>query len=67
MVLPLVVMGAVTAVAAPDLAVSNAPVVSLGALPYLPTAVVAIAMINAMSMHSAGFTAQAPGFAFPRT
>ncbi|MFI6057385.1 hypothetical protein [Streptomyces sp. NPDC051286] len=59
--------GRVTAVAAPDLAVSNDPVASIGALPYLPTAVVGIALIHAMSMYSAGFTAQARGFASPRT
>jgi purine-cytosine permease-like protein len=73
-VLPLVVMGAVMAVATPDLAVSNDPVTFIGALlpvwisvPYLLTAVVGMVLINAMSMYSAGFAAQTLGFALPRT
>ncbi|MFB6780683.1 purine-cytosine permease family protein [Streptomyces sp. NPDC056352] len=73
-VLPLVVMGAVMAVATPDLAVSNDPVTFIGALlpvwisvPYLLTAVVGMVLINAMSMYSAGFAAQTLGFILPRT
>ncbi|WP_327244136.1 purine-cytosine permease family protein [Streptomyces sp. NBC_01320] len=72
-VLPLVVMGAVMAVATPDLAVSNDPVTFIGALlpvwisvPYLLTAVVGMVLINAMSMYSAGFAAQTLGFILPR-
>ncbi|MFE7709469.1 purine-cytosine permease family protein [Streptomyces sp. NPDC057486] len=72
-VLPLVVMGAVMAVATPDLAVSNDPVTFIGAslpawisVPYLLTAVVGMVLINAMSMYSAGFAAQTLGFTLPR-
>jgi purine-cytosine permease-like protein len=36
-------------------------------VPYLLTAVVGMVLINAMSMYSAGFTAQTLGFVFPRT
>ncbi|WP_392672865.1 purine-cytosine permease family protein [Streptomyces sp. LN785] len=71
--LPLVVMGAVMAVATPDLAVSNDPVAFIGALlpdwisvPYLLIAVVGMVLINAMSLYSAGFTAQTLGFRIPR-
>ncbi|MFF1839162.1 purine-cytosine permease family protein [Streptomyces sp. NPDC058231] len=71
--LPLVVMGAVMAIATPDLAVSNDPVAFIGALlpdwisvPYLLIAVVGMVLINAMSLYSAGFTAQTLGFRIPR-
>lgn len=72
-VLPLVTMGALLAVEAPDLAVTNDPVAFIGDLlpgwisvPYLLTAVLGMVLINAMSMYSAGFTAQTLGFAVPR-
>ncbi|MYQ37039.1 Purine-cytosine permease [Streptomyces sp. LamerLS-316] len=72
-VLPMVMMGAVMAVSSPHLAVTKDPVAFIGELlpkwisvPYLLTAVVGMALINAMSMYSAGFTAQTLGFAIPR-
>ncbi|MGW1812068.1 purine-cytosine permease family protein [Streptomyces sp. NPDC002125] len=72
-VLPLVTMGALLAVEAPELAVTNDPVAFIGELlpgwisvPYLLTAVLGMVLINAMSMYSAGFTAQTLGFAVPR-
>ncbi|MFF4315983.1 cytosine permease [Streptomyces sp. 900105755] len=72
-VLPLVLMGAVTASAAPGLAASADPVSFLGeilprwlAVPYLLVALVGMLLINAMSMYSAGFTAQTLGFRIPR-
>ncbi|WP_443049099.1 purine-cytosine permease family protein [Streptomyces sp. NBC_00316] len=71
--LPLVLMGAVMAVATPDLATSGDPVSFIGTLlpdwisvPYLLIAVVGMVLINAMSMYSAGFTAQTLGFMIPR-
>ncbi|MFD6280567.1 purine-cytosine permease family protein [Streptomyces sp. NPDC060209] len=73
-VLPMVMMGAVMAVSSPHLAVTKDPVAFIGELlprwisvPYLLTAVVGMVLINAMSMYSAGFTAQTLGFAVPRT
>lgn len=72
-VVPMVLMGAVMAVGAPELAVAKDPVAFIGALlpvwisvPYLLFAVVGMVLINAMSMYSAGFTAQTLGFAIPR-
>ncbi|MFF3351128.1 purine-cytosine permease family protein [Streptomyces sp. NPDC002917] len=72
--LPLVLMGAVMAVATPGLATSSDPVSFIGMLlpdwisvPYLLIAVVGMVLINAMSMYSAGFTAQTLGFTIPRT
>ncbi|MEV2247793.1 cytosine permease [Streptomyces sp. NPDC049970] len=72
-VLPMVMMGAVMAVESPDLAATKDPVSFIGELlprwisvPYLLTAVVGMVLINAMSMYSAGFTAQTLGFAVPR-
>ncbi|MBM7441647.1 cytosine permease [Streptomyces sp. HB132] len=72
-VLPMVMMGAVMAVSAPHLAVTKDPVAFIGELlprwisvPYLLTAVVGMTLINAMSMYSAGFTAQTLGFSVPR-
>lgn len=71
--LPLVLMGAVMAVGTPGLAVTRDPVSFIGALlpgwisvPYLVVAVVGMVLINAMSMYSAGFTAQTLGFTVPR-
>ncbi|MGW5653581.1 cytosine permease [Streptomyces humi] len=68
-VLPLVLVGAVTASAMPDLAGAADPVSFLGAalprwlaVPYLLIALVGMLLINAMSMYSAGFTAQTLGF-----
>ncbi|WP_217547468.1 cytosine permease [Streptomyces sp. GbtcB6] len=68
-VLPLVLMGAVTASATPGLAKATDPVSFLGeilplwlAVPYLLVALVGMLLINAMSMYSAGFTAQTLGF-----
>ncbi|MFF2727245.1 purine-cytosine permease family protein [Streptomyces sp. NPDC058008] len=73
-VVPMVLMGAVMAVGAPRLAVTKDPVAFIGELlptwisvPYLMTAVIGMVLINAMSMYSAGFTAQTLGFAVPRT
>ncbi|MEU4655544.1 cytosine permease [Streptomyces sp. NPDC023723] len=72
-VLPMVLMGAVMAVATPDLAAAADPVAFLGeilptwiAVPYLLIALVGMLLINAMSMYSAGFTAQTLGFRVPR-
>ncbi|MEU2839253.1 cytosine permease [Streptomyces sp. NPDC007076] len=71
--LPMVLMGAVMAVAEPGLAVTRDPVAFVGPLlpgwlsvPYLLLIVVGMVLINAMSMYSAGFTAQTLGFAVPR-
>ncbi|MBW8798548.1 MAG: cytosine permease [Streptomyces sp.] len=72
-VLPLVLTGAVTASATPGLAGAADPVSFLGetlplwlAVPYLLVALVGMLLINAMSMYSAGFTAQTLGFRIPR-
>ncbi|MFD7815165.1 cytosine permease [Streptomyces sp. NPDC059785] len=72
-VLPMVLMGAVMAVSTPDLASAADPVSFLGeilplwiAVPYLLIALVGMLLINAMSMYSAGFTAQTLGFRVPR-
>lgn len=72
-VVPLVMMGAVMAVGTPDLAVASDPVGFIGPLlpdwisvPYLLIAVVGMVLINAMSLYSAGFTAQTLGFRIPR-
>ncbi|MEU8505479.1 cytosine permease [Streptomyces brevispora] len=71
--LPMVLMGAVMAVGTPGLAVTRDPVSFIGALlpdwisvPYLLVAVIGMVLINAMSMYSAGFTAQTLGFRVPR-
>ncbi|MFE6667050.1 purine-cytosine permease family protein [Streptomyces sp. NPDC057697] len=71
--LPMVLMGAVMAVAEPGLAVTHDPVAFVGPLlpgwlsvPYLLLVVAGMVLINAMSMYSAGFTAQTLGFAVPR-
>ncbi|MFD0022545.1 cytosine permease [Streptomyces sp. NPDC058382] len=71
--LPMVLMGAVMAVGTPGLAVTRDPVSFIGALlpdwisvPYLLIAVLGMVLINAMSMYSAGFTAQTLGFRVPR-
>ncbi|GAA3001493.1 cytosine permease [Streptomyces drozdowiczii] len=70
---PLVVMGAVMAVRTPGLAVTSDPVSFIGVLlptwlsvPYLVVAVCGMVLINALSMYSAGFTAQTLGFTVPR-
>ncbi|MFK0154582.1 cytosine permease [Streptomyces sp. NPDC090499] len=72
-VLPLVLMGAVTAAATPGLARAADPVSFLGeilprwlAVPYLLVALAGMLLINAMSMYSAGFTAQTLGLRIPR-
>ncbi|WP_156721357.1 cytosine permease [Streptomyces apocyni] len=72
-VLPMVLMGAVMAVSTPDLANAKDPVSFLGeilpmgiAVPYLLIALVGMLLINAMSMYSAGFTAQTLGFTVAR-
>ncbi|NEB81647.1 cytosine permease [Streptomyces sp. SID14478] len=72
-VLPMVLMGAVMAVSTPGLASAADPVSFLGdllpmwiAVPYLLIALVGMLLINAMSMYSAGFTAQTLGFKVPR-
>jgi NCS1 family nucleobase:cation symporter-1 len=72
-VLPMVLMGAVMAASTPDLASAADPVSFLGAIlplwiavPYLLIALVGMLLINAMSMYSAGFTAQTLGFKVPR-
>ncbi|KUN82007.1 allantoin permease [Streptomyces bungoensis] len=72
-VLPMVLMGAVMAVSTPDLASATDPVSFLGeilptwiAVPYLFIALIGMLLINAMSMYSAGFTAQTLGFRVPR-
>ncbi|TXS06548.1 cytosine permease [Streptomyces sp. col6] len=71
--LPLVVMGAVMAVRTPELAVTGDPVSFIGALlptwlsvPYLVVALTGMVLINALSMYSAGFTAQTLGITLPR-
>ncbi|MDP5315040.1 cytosine permease [Streptomyces poriferorum] len=71
--LPMVLMGAVMAVGTPGLAVTRDPVAFIGVLlpdwisvPYLAVAVLGMVLINAMSMYSAGFTAQTLGFMIPR-
>lgn len=71
--IPLVLMGAVMAVGTPGLAVTRDPVSFIGVLlpdwisvPYLVVAVLGMVLINAMSMYSAGFTAQTLGFTVPR-
>lgn len=71
--LPMVLMGAVMAVGTPGLAVTRDPVSFIGSLlpgwisvPYLLVAVLGMVLINAMSMYSAGFTAQTLGFRVPR-
>ncbi|MFG2758937.1 cytosine permease [Streptomyces wuyuanensis] len=73
-VLPMVLMGAVMAVATPDLASAQDPVSFIGELlpawisvPYLLIALVGMLLINSMSMYSAGFTAQTLGINVPRT
>ncbi|WP_330332857.1 cytosine permease [Streptomyces sp. NBC_00536] len=72
-VIPMVLMGAVMAVAAPDLATAQDPVSFIGellpvwiAVPYLLVALVGMLLINSMSMYSAGFTAQTLGIKVPR-
>ncbi|MFF3291122.1 cytosine permease [Streptomyces sp. NPDC003023] len=72
-VLPMVLMGAVMAVATPDLASAQDPVAFIGeilpmwlAVPYLLIALVGMLLINSMSMYSAGFTAQTLGVKVPR-
>ncbi|MFJ9804881.1 cytosine permease [Streptomyces wuyuanensis] len=72
-VLPMVLMGAVMAVATPDLASAQDPVSFIGELlpawisvPYLLIALVGMLLINSMSMYSAGFTAQTLGINVPR-
>ncbi|MCX5093146.1 cytosine permease [Streptomyces sp. NBC_00365] len=72
-VLPLILMGAVMAVSTPGLASTADPVSFLGAtlplwiaVPYLLIALVGVLLINAMSMYSAGFTAQTLGIKVPR-
>ncbi|MFV8129772.1 purine-cytosine permease family protein [Streptomyces syringium] len=70
---PMVLMGAVMAVATPGLAEAPDPVSFLGdilptwlAVPYLVTAIVGMLLINSLSMYSAGFTAQTMGVKLPR-
>ncbi|MFE7774751.1 cytosine permease [Streptomyces sp. NPDC057445] len=72
-VVPMVLMGAVMAVATPDLATAQDPVSFIGELlpawisvPYLLIALVGMLLINSMSMYSAGFTAQTLGIEVPR-
>ncbi|MEU9335305.1 cytosine permease [Streptomyces sp. NPDC048290] len=72
-VLPLVLMGDVMGTDTPRLASAADPVSFLGeilplwlAVPYLLTALAGMVLINAMSMYSAGFTAQTLGFRVPR-
>ncbi|UUN29390.1 cytosine permease [Streptomyces sp. FIT100] len=72
-VLPMVLMGAVMAVATPDLASAQDPVSFIGELlpawisvPYLLIALIGMLLINSMSMYSAGFTAQTLGINVPR-
>ncbi|AEW96779.1 MULTISPECIES: purine-cytosine permease family protein [Streptomycetaceae] len=72
-VVPMVLMGAVMAVATPDLAHASDPVSFIGKLlptwlsvPYLLIALIGMLLINSMSMYSAGFTAQTLGFKIPR-
>ncbi|MFG3494614.1 cytosine permease [Streptomyces sp. NPDC047928] len=70
---PMVSMGAVMAVSTPGLAATRDPVSFIGALlplwlsvPYLLIALVGTLLINALSMYSAGFTAQTLGIRLPR-
>ncbi|MGW2019474.1 cytosine permease [Streptomyces sp. NPDC001927] len=72
-VLPMVLMGAVMAVATPDLASAQDPVSFIGELlptwisvPYLIIALIGMLLINSMSMYSAGFTAQTLGIKVSR-
>ncbi|MHA5052796.1 cytosine permease [Streptomyces sp. SD15] len=72
-VLPMVLMGAVMAFDTPGLASAADPVSFVGAIlpmwmavPYLLIALVGMLLINAMSMYSAGFTAQTLGLKVPR-
>ncbi|WP_079171496.1 MULTISPECIES: purine-cytosine permease family protein [unclassified Streptomyces] len=72
-VVPLVLMGAVMAESLPGLASTRDPVSFIGELlpvwlsvPYLLIALVGTLLINALSMYSAGFTAQTLGFRLPR-
>ncbi|MCS0636587.1 cytosine permease [Streptomyces sp. LP05-1] len=72
-VVPMVLMGAVMAVATPDLASAQDPVSFIGELlptwisvPYLLIALIGMLLINSMSMYSAGFTAQTLGISVPR-
>ncbi|MFE6059031.1 cytosine permease [Streptomyces sp. NPDC056431] len=72
-VLPMVLMGAVMAVATPDLASAQDPVSFIGELlpmwisvPYLVIALIGMLLINSMSMYSAGFTAQTLGIKVSR-
>jgi purine-cytosine permease-like protein len=72
-VLPMVLMGAVMAVATPDLASAQDPVSFIGELlpawisvPYLLIALIGMLLINSMSMYSAGFTAQTLGIKVSR-
>lgn len=72
-VAPMVLMGAVMAVATPDLAAAQDPVSFIGKLlptwisvPYLLIALIGMVLINSMSMYSAGFTAQTLGIKVPR-
>ncbi|MEE1756958.1 cytosine permease [Streptomyces sp. SP18CS02] len=72
-VVPMVLMGAVMAVATPDLASAQDPVSFIGELlpawlsvPYLLIALIGMLLINSMSMYSAGFTAQTLGIRVPR-
>ncbi|WP_149178909.1 cytosine permease [Streptomyces sp. TRM49041] len=72
-VVPLVLMGTVMAVSTPGLAQTHDPVSFIGALlplwlsvPYLLIALVGMLLINALSMYSAGFTAQTLGVRLPR-
>ncbi|MFF7332545.1 cytosine permease [Streptomyces sp. NPDC008150] len=70
---PLILLGAVLAVGTPDLAAAHDPVSFLGeslptwiAVPYLLIALTGSLLINALSMYSAGFTAQTLGFRVSR-
>ncbi|MET9374172.1 cytosine permease [Streptomyces sp. NPDC002992] len=72
-VLPMVLMGAVMAVATPGLASAQDPVSFIGELlpawisvPYLLIALIGMLLINSMSMYSAGFTAQTLGIKVSR-
>lgn len=72
-VLPLILMGAVMAVSTPDLASAADPASFVGsipplwiAVPCLLIALVGMQLINAMSMYSAGFTAQILGIKVSR-
>ncbi|GAA4898847.1 purine-cytosine permease family protein [Streptomyces coeruleoprunus] len=70
---PMVLMGGVMAVSTPDLASTRDPVGFIGerlpawlSVPYLLLALAGMVLINAMSMYSAGFTAQTLGVRLPR-